>query len=762
MKKTLLIFTAIITFFLVSFFIYKPISIAVMKIVYNLRWTDGLVGYWSFNGRDMDWASSTAEALDASGQGNHGNVINFGQEAARPGMVGQALSFDGVNDYINFGSKAVFDVADFTISAWVYIDSAKNTDEKRVFSRDDILTEGPDGREIYNLKTSSPFACGGVSGKPAFEILAGGLLSSVCSPSALTPGWHHLAGVRSGTTISLYVDGALVANTTTSIVGTISPEAPLILGQVSPTYNGEFFAGIIDEARFYNRALSAAEIAFQYERTAPTGRSPTKSVNRSGLVGYWNFDACDSCTNVKDMSGNGNDGTISDANNSGLKNRVAGKINNALNFDGVDDYVDIADNPSLKFGTGNFSVSAWFKTNTTVRRTIVNKFDYAGDGVIEQGFLVDVLASGVVRFVIETNKSTVNNYRYIDGNTAVNNNVWHHVVAVRDGQNSIKLYIDGKEENGTLNSSGTVTTIDTATSFQIAGESDRGSGQFPFSLDFNGLIDEVRLYNRALSVDEIKNLFEETRRIYVNMPQNDKFTSGLVGMWSFNGRDVDLNQTSAEIRDASPNAVHGDLMTGDRFSFVPGIVGQALDFSAKTNTKVVFPDSPAHDGFTNATFSFWIKPVKPFVDGQFAVVAVKRTSYNSNHAYVMAFNAGAGAPCANEFNFEFGTNGTNFFVNCIDKDANFPIGQWTHVAITYDASASPNVKFYINGVAQTPLQTQNGNAAIYNSTQGLCLGAANGCANAPYNNFILDEFRIYNRTLSAAEILSLYNSARRE
>jgi sialidase-1 len=90
------------------------------------------------------------------------------------------------------------------------------------------------------------------------QISTGG--SQICAPSALSAGFHHLAGVRAGGTLLLYVDGVLVAQGGAS-VGLISPTAPLVIGQVSPAFNGEYFNGVIDEVAVHNRALTSTEIS---------------------------------------------------------------------------------------------------------------------------------------------------------------------------------------------------------------------------------------------------------------------------------------------------------------------------------------------------------------------------------------------------------------------------------------------------------------------------------------------------------------------
>jgi hypothetical protein len=205
----------------------------------------GLIGWWTGDGTAGDSAGNRdGQLLPAT------NGPTFAA-----GKIGKAFSLNGINNYVNLGPAAAPALGDFTLHAWVSTDPALNTGEKRIVGFDDINL--PVGRQYYDLKSSSPFTCGGASGRPALQISTGG--SQICAPSPLTAGFHHLAGVRAGSALLLYVDGVLVAQGASS-PGVISPTAPLVIGQVSPSFNGEFFNGLIDEVAVHNRALTSNEI----------------------------------------------------------------------------------------------------------------------------------------------------------------------------------------------------------------------------------------------------------------------------------------------------------------------------------------------------------------------------------------------------------------------------------------------------------------------------------------------------------------------
>lgn len=206
-------------------------------------------------------------AKDASGHGNDGTIHGA---TWTTGISGKALSFDGVDDYVDVGT--FFNLDAFTLDAWVFIDPATNTGERRIISKDNVNLPG--SRELFNLKTSSPFVSGkyghaafGVAIAPYDAIPMGDPnIDCIESPSPLTAGWHHLAGVRETVTkrFELYVDGILVASKKPTVFGTIDSAVPTVIGQVCPSYNGEFFNGIIDELAIYSRALTAEEIKAHY------------------------------------------------------------------------------------------------------------------------------------------------------------------------------------------------------------------------------------------------------------------------------------------------------------------------------------------------------------------------------------------------------------------------------------------------------------------------------------------------------------------
>ena len=206
----------------------------------------------------ISWWEGESNTCDSE-NGNPG--LEFGGVTYGPGQDGNAFSFDGVDDYIDLGTSSNFNFDDFTLSAWVNVNPADNTDDKRLISNDDYTSDTDSNREVYVLLTSSIST--GAGGIPALIILKQdnpAFRDYVNAADPLTNGWHHLAGVRSGNTLLMYVDGVLSSSKITTITETLSPESSLVISGISPTLPGQFFKGSADEIKIYNRALTAAEI----------------------------------------------------------------------------------------------------------------------------------------------------------------------------------------------------------------------------------------------------------------------------------------------------------------------------------------------------------------------------------------------------------------------------------------------------------------------------------------------------------------------
>ena len=199
----------------------------------------GLVAAYSFD------AGAGTSAVDSSGNGNTGTLANA--TWASGGKYGSALSFNGTNAWVTVNSSTSLALTNgMTVEAWVNPTTLGNAYRTVVFR------EQP-GSEVYSLYANQS----GNPQAPLGEVYVNGFKDASASTGLATGSWAHLAETYDGSSVRLYVNGTLVS--TTAAPGSLaSSTAPLRIG--GNNIWGEYFSGLIDEVRVYNRALSAAEI----------------------------------------------------------------------------------------------------------------------------------------------------------------------------------------------------------------------------------------------------------------------------------------------------------------------------------------------------------------------------------------------------------------------------------------------------------------------------------------------------------------------
>ncbi|MBI5058693.1 hypothetical protein HZB60_02790 [candidate division KSB1 bacterium] len=189
----------------------------------------GLVGLWDFD----DCSGTTVP--DRSTAGNHGSL--HGSYSYEPASWGPSSA--GIA-YVDMGSSALLKPSQLTVECWAKADSIRPSTMLIVTSAKDY--------QGYRLYLAD-------GGKPAFDCQSGGS-NIAMSPDAILPGeWHHLAGTFDGSTVRVYVDGALKAST----AGSLSAATyPLFVGaDVTPPFASDPFRGDVDEIRLSDVARAA-------------------------------------------------------------------------------------------------------------------------------------------------------------------------------------------------------------------------------------------------------------------------------------------------------------------------------------------------------------------------------------------------------------------------------------------------------------------------------------------------------------------------
>jgi hypothetical protein len=175
---------------------------------------------------------------------------------------------------------------------------------------------------------------------------------------------------------------------------------------------------------------------------------------------------------------------------------------NCLSFDGTDDYVDCGNGSSLNISDNTITISAWAKRSTlSSTQRIVHK---GGQGNVFLDYNLTFGAANVVYFGANKTTSTINSVSTT--NTFISTSAWYYIVGTWDGS-SYKIYINGTSEVVGVAEAVTNTNNN---NFQIGQRNDNQQR-------FNGLIDDVKIYNQALSTSEIKqNYYSGINKLYKN------------------------------------------------------------------------------------------------------------------------------------------------------------------------------------------------------------------------------------------------------
>lgn len=224
---------------------------------------------------------------------------------------------------------------------------------------------------------------------------------------------------------------------------------------------------------------------------------PKRPIPTVGLVAHYPFNG-----NANDESGNGHDGSIQGPILSNDRNGNSGK---AYSFDGTDDHILVPHNDALNL-IGDFTISAWYKsdgcsTPCGTYHTIINKRDVStGSDDWPWGLAISYVDGPKNEFKkIIAHRRNNSSLDYSVSKAEIQLNTWQHiVVVVKDDTQSI--YIDGELEDTYA-----YTVMPSSNSKSVI----IGWNFRPGLEQFKGLIDDIRLYNRALTIDEIQALFEE-------------------------------------------------------------------------------------------------------------------------------------------------------------------------------------------------------------------------------------------------------------
>ncbi|MGI6637326.1 MAG: LamG domain-containing protein [Minisyncoccales bacterium] len=227
------------------------------------------------------------------------------------------------------------------------------------------------------------------------------------------------------------------------------------------------------------------------------------------LVGWWNFDE-DTGNIAKDSSGYGNDGTLKNFNfndSSGWSNDTPSPSGYSLKFDGSNDYVDVGD--IYQYAE---TISFWIKPNVPITElsSSATPIDLgkrtSGYFSISFGSVTNLVESEIVT-VMHTTSDSHRRSSYISSSDSLLADKWYHFVFTRVGGDlNWYIYLNGDRVDNFYYGKNSPATL--ADNVRIGSRNDNASY-------FNGLIDDVRIYSRALTAYEVQTLYAQTKDNYL-------------------------------------------------------------------------------------------------------------------------------------------------------------------------------------------------------------------------------------------------------
>lgn len=245
-------------------------------------------------------------------------------------------------------------------------------------------------------------------------------------------------------------------------------------------------SGLSDNTTYYIRAFATNSKGTNYgDQQVLTTLKNLTSIIKNGMVAYYPFNG-----NANDASGSSNNGTVYGAQ---LTTDRFGNSNKSYSFDGINDWININNSTSLN-PPSQITISAWVNTfgyNSSNASMIINKGWDQGPGHYD---LLVLKSSNKFRFVIGSNL-------FVESNSIINLNQWVFITATIDNF-TMKLYINGTLENTVLQNN--KNSFGTNTDPLYIGKHDYNNAPYYF----NGKIDDVGIWNRVLTAEEIKFLYD--------------------------------------------------------------------------------------------------------------------------------------------------------------------------------------------------------------------------------------------------------------
>ena len=683
-----------------------------------------LNSHWPLDETSGDIAYDSISSNDA---------VFVGAPVWTAGQIGGAIDLDGENDYLQVTDyRGIGGGHSRTCAAWI-----KTTDTQAAIITYGDYSDYGSKWKFYLNDTIGPV------GAIQVDVNGGHIVGST---NVADGQWHHVAAVLRNdgfadvSEIKLYVDGFLESISADDTPVNTRGTHDVLIGALSGMSGSivAHFDGQIDDVMILDVALNQDQI-----------RQAAGIVYNANV--HWAFDETTGDTAYDSLGSN--DGILY-----GGPSWTPGKVGGALDFD-FDDYVHVPNYRGVT-GTASRTCAAWIKMGQMDSRhvQIISWGDLGWEGNEGEVWRFGVDGSNGW---IEVSVNVDDERGVIDGTTDVTDGNWHHVAAVLEDDGSpdvseIKLYVDGNLETiGYFNPQ----QIDTG---NVAGVliGARTSGYWfnPFYpiASFNGLMDEVRVYDSALTAQSIWQL-------YISRPC-DLDLSGTVDLIDFGMFATDWQRDNWQlyepnevawwpIEEGDGTTIYDSVAANDGYfvdtpTWTTGHDGQgsALGFDGIDD----YIEVTGYEGVTGTqsrTFTAWIK-----------------TNVTSASIITYGDYAGDGTKWKFYLNDMYGIPGAiqvGVYDGHIVGSTNVADGNWHHIAAVLEDDGTPDVseiKLYVDGVKESysdvmphPINTSLGSDLLIGALDSLSLGILH------YFDGQLDDIRIFDYPLTAQMIQDVYN-----
>ena len=685
------------------------------------------LGHWKFDegyGTTLNNSGSKGTSIAGSSAG--------GAAWTNHGKFGKAIVTDGTATYATIPDDDSIDFnynQDFTVSFWMR-DIGGSTASKAIVEK--WTTGGTPYPYVFRTATGNKVIF------LRFDTTNNPFITS--SKVVMDSAWHHIVGVKNGSTMYLYVDGVLDGTTTDSTNTTTTNTSAVQIGRRGGGSN--FWSGNLDELKIYNSALTASQVKLEYNRAQSlvlgsmsdtsglTGGNvasnsaaaeyciPGDASTCSAPVARWDFEE-GSGTSVNDTSDNANTGTWAGT----APYWIQGKYGKGGNFNGTNNDVELANSSTISPGSGDFTVEVWFKTSLSGTSQYIywDSTDAANAPSIQ--FAVNGADNKLYCLYRDSESDTVT----VSGvGSTVTDGAWHHSACIRNGTTA-RVYLDGAQIGTNTNAS--LGTIDVSTG-RIPRIGAGAVGADVLDTPFNGRIDSVRLFNYTRSQSQITWDYNQGKPVgYWKLDEcqgstaNDSSGNGNSGTVTIGASGT---QTSVGTCSTASTA-WGNGATG-KYNYSLNLDGND-DY---ITTAAFSPLATAGQTTKSISWGGWFYPTSSIAS---------KTLLEKATEFQLTTNSSSQPLC--------GVYYSAAFHNSSAPTQTLTLSAWNHVLCTYDGT---NINTYLNGkLIKQSSETNSVTAA----SSILYMGETSG-GGSRYSGQ-LDDAKIYNYALTKQQIQQVYN-----